>query len=207
MSNFVSTQWLADHLHTDDLVILDASWHLPAAKRDARAEFVAAHIPGARFFDLDGVSEQNTTLPHMLPSADAFAESMRALGVNTSSQVIAYDSVGLFSAARCWWMLKAFGHDKVSVLGGGLKKWLAEGRATEPGEPKVSQLGTFTAKLNLAMVRNMAQVAENKAQVADARSPTRFRGEEPEPRPRVKPGPCPAHTMSITPACSKPTAH
>ncbi len=196
MSNLVSTQWLADHLYTDDLVILDASWHLPAAKRDAKAEFSAAHVPGARFFDLDKVSDHTTALPHMLPSAEAFAAAMRALGVNSSSHVVAYDSVGLFSAARCWWMFKVFGHDKASVLDGGLKKWLAEGRSAQSGKPAKAHFGNFTAKLNLAMASNMAQVAEGKAQVADARSPTRFRGEEPEPRPGVKPGHMPgAHNV------------
>ena len=196
MSNLVSTAWLADHLLTDDLVILDASWHLPAAKRDARAEFITAHIPGARFFDLDKVSDQDAALPHMLPTPESFAASMRALGVNNSSHVIAYDSVGLFSAARSWWMLKVFGHDNVSVLDGGLKKWMFEGRAIEKGEAKLPPMGKFVANLNPAMVRNMTQVAEAKAQVADARSPTRFRGEEPEPRPGVKPGHMPgAHNV------------
>jgi thiosulfate/3-mercaptopyruvate sulfurtransferase len=188
MSNLVSTQWLADHLHTDDLIILDASWHLPSATRDARAEFTAAHIPGARFFDLDKVSDQNSTLPHMLPTAEAFAASMAALGINSTSHVVAYDTAGLFSAARCWWMFKAFGHDKVSVLDGGLKKWLVEGRAVQGGEAPRSRAGNFVAKFNPAMVRKMAEVAEGTEQVADARSPTRFRGEEPEPRPGVKPG-------------------
>ena len=188
MSNLVSTQWLADHLYTDDLVILDASWHLPSAKRDARAEFTAAHIGGARFFDLDKVSDQTSTLPHMLPTPQAFTSSMAALGINSTSHVIAYDSVGLFSAARCWWMFKTFGHDAVSVLDGGLKKWLAEGRAVQSGELPLPPSENFTAKFNSGMVRNMAKVAEGKAQVADARSPARFRGEEPEPRPGVKPG-------------------
>ncbi len=188
MSNLVSTQWLADHLYTDDLVILDASWHLPSAKRDARAEFTAAHIGGARFFDLDKVSDQTSTLPHMLPTPQAFTSSMAALGINSTSHVIAYDSVGLFSAARCWWMFKTFGHDAVSVLDGGLKKWLAEGRAVQSGELPLPPSGNLTAKFNSGMVRNMAEVAEGKAQVADARSPARFRGEEPEPRPGVKPG-------------------
>jgi thiosulfate/3-mercaptopyruvate sulfurtransferase len=196
MSNHVSTQWLADHLHTDDLIVLDASWHLPTTKRDANAEFIAAHIPGARFFDLDKVSDQTNTLPHMLPSAEAFAAAMAALGINRTSNVIAYDSLGLFSAARCWWMFKTFGHNKVSVLDGGLKKWLSEGRAVQSGEPPQSRAGNFTAKFNPAMVRTMADVAEDTAQVADARSPARFRGEEPEPRPGVKPGHMPgAHNV------------
>ncbi len=187
MSNLVSTKWLADHLYTDDLIILDASWHLPAAKRDAKADFEAAHIAGARFFDLDRVSDQKTTLPHMLPTAEDFAASMAALGVNSTSRVIVYDTVGLFSAARCWWMFKIFGHDNVAVLDGGMKKWQAEGRATQSGttQPKA---GNYTASFRPDMVKSITQVASGKAQIIDARSPARFRGEEAEPRANVKPG-------------------
>jgi thiosulfate/3-mercaptopyruvate sulfurtransferase len=186
MSNLVSTDWLAAHLN--DVVVLDATWHLPTAKRNAAEEFRAAHIPGARFFDLDKVSDQNTTLPHMLPRAEDFAAAMGALGIGDNTVVVAYDSYGLFSAARCWWMFKTFGHDKVAVLDGGLKKWQAEGRTVVAGEPAPVAPRKFTAKLKADMVRNMAQVAEGGAKVVDARSPARFRGEEPEPRPGVKPG-------------------
>ena len=188
MSNLVSTEWLAAHLNDAGLVILDATWHLPTLKRHAREEFVAAHIPGARFFDLDKTSDQNTILPHMLPTAEHFAALMGALGIGDDTHVIAYDSYGLFSAARCWWMFKVFGHDKVSVLDGGLKKWLAEGRAISAGEPPAAKSAHLSAMLNSSMVRNMQQVAESQAQMADARSPTRFSGEEPEPRPGVRPG-------------------
>ncbi len=186
MNNLVSTSWLADHLQ-DDLVILDASWHLPAAKREAKAEFAQAHIPGARFFDIDAISDHATTLPHMLPKPESFARDVGALGVNNQAQVICYDSVGLFSAARCWWMFKIFGHDKVSVLDGGLKKWLAEGRAVQSGETSAAPQ-KFIASFRHQMVKSADQVAVEQAQIADARSPTRFRGEEAEPRPGVKPG-------------------
>ena len=186
MSNLVSTEWLASHLK--DVVVLDCTWHLPTAKRDAKAEFVAAHIPGARFFDLDKVSDQKTALPHMLPKAEDFALAMGALGIGNGTHVVAYDSYGLFSAARCWWMFKVFGHDKVSVLDGGLKKWLAEGRAAQSEEPAPAKPAVFRAKLNASMVRNLQQVAAGDSQIADARSATRFRGEEAEPRPGVKPG-------------------
>ena len=188
MSNLVSTEWLAAHLNDAGLVILDATWHLPTLKRHAREEFMAAHIPGARFFDLDKTSDQNTTLPHMLPKAEHFAALMGALGIGDDTHVIAYDSYGLFSAARCWWMFKVFGHEQVSVLDGGLKKWLAEGRAISSGETPPAKPAHLNAVLNSSMVRNMQQVAESQAQVADARSPSRFRGEEPEPRPGVRPG-------------------
>ena len=201
MSNLVSTDWLVAHLNDADLVILDATWHLPTLKRNAHDEFVAAHIPRARFFDLDKTSDQNTTLPHMLPTAADFAFAMQQLGISSSTHVIAYDSYGLFSAARCWWMFKVFGHDKVSVLDGGLKKWRAEDRTTSAEEPLPIKHGNLSAILHAEMVGNINQVATTTAQIADARSPTRFRGEEPEPRPGVKPGHMPsahnAHYSSL----------
>ncbi|MEO6607683.1 MAG: 3-mercaptopyruvate sulfurtransferase [Aestuariivirga sp.] len=187
MGNIVSTAWLAEHLRDSDLLILDASWHLPTAKRDAKAEFLRGHIPGAQFFDIDAISDRNTTLPHMLPSAENFAHDVGKLGASNSTKIICYDSVGLFSAARCWWMFKIFGHDNVAVLDGGLKKWLTENRDVEQGAvaPKP---GNFTANFRPGMVKSADQVASEKAQVADARSPARFRGEEAEPRPGVRPG-------------------
>ncbi len=193
MTNLVSTNWLANHLHDEDLVILDASWHLPTSKRNARAEFDAVHIAGAQFFDLDAISDTETTLPHMLPTPEKFAQDVSQLGVSNSTKIICYDSVGLFSAARVWWMFKVFGHDDVAVLDGGLKKWLAEDHPgqSETRRPKV---GVFTSRFRPDMVKSMAQVASENAQIIDARSPTRFRGEEPEPRPGVKPGHMPRAT-------------
>jgi thiosulfate/3-mercaptopyruvate sulfurtransferase len=186
MDNLVSTDWLADHLYTDDIAILDASWHLPAAKRDARAEFLSCRISGAQFFDIDDISDKSTTLPHMLPSAQVFAHKVAALGVGDGKRIVCYDSVGLFSAARCWWMFNVFGHQNVTVLDGGLKKWLAEERTTEDGPATTNPHAHFTSTLNASMVRNIDQLSGS--QIVDARSPTRFRGEEPEPRPGVKPG-------------------
>ena len=186
MNNLVSTAWLADHL-SDDLCILDASWHLPATKRNACAEFETAHIVGAAFFDLDAISDTKTALPHMLPSSEKFAHEVGKLGATNGRKIICYDSLGLFSAARCWWMFKVFGHDDVAVLDGGLKKWLAENRPVEAG-PAKSHPTQFQATFRPAMVKSMEQVATEAAQIADARSPTRFRGEEAEPRPGVKPG-------------------
>ena len=187
MTNLISTAWLANHLQTDDLCILDASWHMPATKRNARTEFEAVHIAGARFFDLDAISDTGTTLPHMLPSPEKFAREVSQLGAGNARKIICYDSVGLFSAARCWWMFKVFGHDNVAVLDGGLKKWQTEGRAVESGAaPQIS--GSFTSSFRPNMVKSMFQMADEAAQIADARSPPRFRGEEAEPRPGVKPG-------------------
>lgn len=186
MSNLVSTEWLATHL-SDDLCILDCSWHLPTAKRDARIEFEAIHIADAQFFDIDTISDKSTTLPHMLPSPEKFAIEVSKLGASNTKKIICYDVSGLFSAARVWWMFKTFGHDNVAVLDGGLKKWLAEGRATQSGAA-IATAGNFTSTLRPDMVKSIVQVASENAQIADARSPTRFRGEEQEPRPGVKPG-------------------
>jgi thiosulfate/3-mercaptopyruvate sulfurtransferase len=187
MRNLVSTTWLAEHLGEDNLCILDCSWHLPAANRNARTEFETTRIPCAQFFDIDAISDKNTTLPHMLPSPEKFASAVSNLGVGNDKKIICYDSVGLFSAARVWWMFKIFGHDNVAVLDGGLKKWLAENHAAESGTSALTT-GNFTASFRPHMVKSMSQVAEGKSQIADARSPTRFRGEEPEPRTGVKPG-------------------
>ena len=190
--NLVSTEWLASHLASPDIAILDASWHLPTAGRDAKKEFLAGHIPGARFFDIDELSDTASRLPHMLPAPEKFASRMRKMGVGDGKRVIAYDAAGLFSAARCWWMFKAMGHDDVAVLDGGLRKWQAEGRALEDGPPPPAQERHFTARFRATMVKDMADVAaalsSGTAQIADARSGTRFRGEEIEPRPGVRPG-------------------
>ena len=193
MSNdIVSTDWLADHLGSPDIAIIDASWHLPTANRDAKKEFAAAHIPGAQFFDIDELSDTASSLPHMLPSPEKFASRMRRMGIGDGKRIVAYDSVGLFSAARAWWMFKVFGHDDVAVLDGGLKKWLAEGRATEDGPALPRQERHFTARFKGSMVKDMKDVAaalkSGAAQLADARSGTRFRGEEAEPRPGVRAG-------------------
>lgn len=192
MSNLVSTEWLAARLGAPDIVVLDASWHLPAAKRDAKVEFAAKHIPGAQFFDIDATADPNTTLPHMLPSPAKFASDMKKLGVGDGKKIICYDAAGLFSAARCWWMFKVFGHDDVAVLDGGLPKWEREGRPLEDGPASRPQERHFTPRFRAPMVMSLVDVAKvlasGSAQVADARSGPRFRGEEAEPRPGVRPG-------------------
>jgi thiosulfate/3-mercaptopyruvate sulfurtransferase len=190
--NLVSTQWLADNLGSGDVVVVDCSWHMPATKRDARAEFLAKHIPGARFYDLDNGSAPDTSLPHMLPSPEKFAHDMKDLGVGDSKSVVVYDSVGLFSAARLWWMLKTFGHKRAAVLDGGLPKWEREGRPLESGEPEPQMLLHVTPHLDVSKVKSLQDVASaiatGSAQIADARSGPRFRGEEAEPRPGVRAG-------------------
>jgi thiosulfate/3-mercaptopyruvate sulfurtransferase len=198
-SNFVSTQWLSAHLGDDNVAVVDASWHLPAANRNAAQEFAAGHIPGAGFYDLDKGADPATTLPHMLPSNEKFERDMRALGIGRESLVICYDAVGLFSAARLWWMLKTFGHDKVAVLDGGLPKWQQERQPMEADSAKLGS-GDFVATRNAAKIKSLRDVSAalntGSAQIADARSGTRFRGEEPEPRPGVRPGHMPgAHNV------------
>ena len=183
----VSTAWLADHLQSPDIVVLDCSWHMPATKRSGQAEFLEARIPGAQFFDIDLISDTESTLPHMLPSAEKFSSHVRKLGVGDGTKVICYDSAGLFSAARVWWMFRVFGHNDVAVLDGGLLKWKAEQRSLSAGPPATPARHHFTAQFQPSMLRSKDNV-KHAAQIADARSPTRFRGEEVEPRPGVRAG-------------------
>jgi thiosulfate/3-mercaptopyruvate sulfurtransferase len=187
----VSTEWLAERLHAPDIRILDASLYLPGDPRNARAEYLRAHIPGARFFDIDEISDEHSPLPHMLPPVEKFVSRVRKMGIGDGHRVIVYDQQGLFSAARAWWMFRVFGHQDVAVLDGGLPKWLAEGRPVEQDEPEPRERH-FTARRNAAMVRDVTQVAQavklGAEQIVDARSPGRFRGAEPEPRPGLRAG-------------------
>ena len=187
----VSTGWLADHLGAPDLRILDASWHMPDAGRDPRAEYEAAHIPGARFFDIDEISDEHSDLPHMAPPVEKFVARMRAMGVGDGHRVVVYDALGLFSAPRVWWMFRLFGKRDVAVLDGGLPKWRAEGRPVEDGVP-ILRDRHFTASRDATLVRDVTQVAATvklgDAQIVDARSAARFRGEAPEPRPGLRSG-------------------
>jgi thiosulfate/3-mercaptopyruvate sulfurtransferase len=189
--NLVSTEWLAAHLGAPDLRVLDGSWHMPDAGRDAKAEFAAGHIPGARFFDIDAISDDQSSLPHMAPPVEKFVSRMRAMGVGDGHRVVVYDSHGLFSAARVWWLFRLFGKEDVAVLDGGLPKWKAEGRPLEEGTP-ILRDRHFTARRNAGLVRDVTQVAATAklgdAQIVDARSPARFRGDEPEPRPGLRAG-------------------
>jgi thiosulfate/3-mercaptopyruvate sulfurtransferase len=154
----VSTDWLAERLDAPDIVILDASWHLPPSKRDAHAEYLAEHIPRAQFFDIDEIADSDSPLPHMLPSPEKFASRMRRMGIGDGKDVVVYDSIGLYSAARAWWMFRVFGHDDVAVLDGGLPKWRAEGRPLEEGPPGPIQERHFTARYNSVMVRDKHEV-------------------------------------------------
>jgi thiosulfate/3-mercaptopyruvate sulfurtransferase len=191
METLVSTAWLAGELGAPDLRVLDGSWHMPQLKRDPRREFADGHIPGAVFFDIDAIADTSLPLPHMLPSAAVFAEAVGALGIGDGDRVVVYDSRGVTSAARVWWTFRAFGHDRVAVLDGGLPKWRAEGRPLETGEAHPGRR-PFTARLRPELVRDLAAMRANLStsheQVLDARSRGRFRGTEPEPRAGLRPG-------------------
>jgi len=188
----VETDWLASHLDTPGLVILDGSMHLPTAKRDARAEYLVEHIPGALFFDIDDIADEKSPLPHMLPSSTKFASRIKKMGIGDGMHVVAYDSEGLYSAARVWWMFRAMGHEEVRVLNGGLKKWMAEGRALEDGEPRRRSERHFTARLNAELVRDVSDVKAliggKAVQIVDARAAARFAGSVPEPRAGLRSG-------------------
>jgi len=190
-NTLVSTEWLAQHLNAPDVRVVDASWYLPDAGRDAKAEYKAAHIPGAVFFDIDEISDTASPLPHMLPAQEKFASRMRKLGLGDGNRIIVYDGAGIFSAARVWWMFRAMGHEDVAVLDGGFAKWQAEGRPVED-MPPMPRERHFTARLNRFILRDVGQMLENlrtgAEQVVDARGPGRFSGTEPEPRPGVRPG-------------------
>ncbi len=187
----VSTEWLAKHLRDPDLRVLDASWYLPAMARDAKAEYEAAHIPGARFFDIDEISDQRSNLPHMAPPPEKFISRMRAMGVGDGHQVVVYDGAGLFSAARVWWTFRLMGKTDVAVLDGGLPKWQAEGREIEDMAPIVRDRHMTVSRQN-QMVKDVTQVAHaaklGEAEIIDARPAARFRGEAAEPRPGLRSG-------------------
>ncbi len=188
----VETDWLASHLGTPGLVILDGSMHLPTAKRDPKAEYLAEHIPGALFFDIDDIADDKSPLPHMLPEGPKFASRVKQMGIGDGMHIVAYDSEGLYSAARVWWMFRAMGHEEVRVLSGGLKKWKAEGRPLEDGEPRRRSERHFTATLNAGLVRDVGDIkgliASKAAQVVDARAAPRFEGSVPEPRAGLRSG-------------------
>jgi len=188
----VSTDWLAARLDAPDVRVVDGSFYLPAMKRDAAAEFLAGHIPGAVRFDVDDIADKSSPLPHMLPSTVKFASRMKKMGIGDGMRIVVYDTVGLFSAARVWWTFRVMGHQDVAVLDGGLKKWKAEGRplTSEPPPPRTSR--HFTPRFDAGLVRDLSEVralAESgNGQIADARGPGRFAGTEPEPRPGLRGG-------------------
>ena len=187
LSPVVSTEWLAANLGTPKVRVVDGSWYLPGTQRDPAAEYLAGHIPGAVFFDLDASSDPATSLPHMLPPAEMFAARMSSLGLNDSDAIVVYDGSGVnLSAARVWWTFRVFGHARVAVLDGGIGKWRREHRPLEQGAVQLPP-GRFSARLDPGKVRDLAAMRANldrrREQVVDIRSAGRFAGTEPEPRP------------------------
>jgi thiosulfate/3-mercaptopyruvate sulfurtransferase len=187
----VSTDWLADHLRDGNVIPVDGSYFLPTQQRDARAEYRSGHIPGAVFFDIEAISDHSTDLPHMLPGTTHFGKAVGALGIGDGDTVVVYDSIGLFSAARVWWTFRLFGAKKVYILDGGLPKWKAEGRPLEKGDAERTPQ-KFNAEMNVGAVAMLADVRmalnDDSAQIVDARSPERFAGTAPEPRPGLHSG-------------------
>ncbi|HET7708898.1 MAG TPA: 3-mercaptopyruvate sulfurtransferase [Sphingomicrobium sp.] len=188
MDDLVTTQWLADHLGEPDVVAVDCSLFMPSSGRDGRAEFLASHVPGARFLDIEEVAEHDQNgPPHMLPRPEAFAAAMAEIGIGSDDRIVVYDNSPLRSAARGWFMLRHFGASRVAILDGGLAKWKAEGRPVESGEPPPRQ-AHFTAAEKPGGVVSLAQVLAGVGALVDARGQARFEGSEDDPRPGVASG-------------------
>ena len=188
MESLVSTDWLAENLGQPDLVVVDCSWHMPASGRSGRDEYLRAHIPGARFLDIDEVRDHSNPAPHMLPSADEFSGEMEAIGVGRDDRIVVYDNSPVRTAARGWFMLRHFGARRVAILDGGFQKWIAEGRATESGEPE-PRTATFDAVERPGEIVTKQELLQGLAiPLVDARGTARFDGTQSDPRPGVAPG-------------------
>jgi len=189
--NLVSTEWLAKHLNDPDLRIIDASWYLPDMNRNGRAEYDAAHIPGARFVDIDDLSDARAKVPHTVPPPEKFISRMRAMGIGDGHQVVVYDGAGMFSAARIWWLFRLMGKSDIAVLDGGFPKWQAEGREIEDLPPVMRDRHITVSRQN-HLIRDVTQVASASKlgdhEILDARAPERFRGDSPEPRAGLRAG-------------------
>lgn len=187
----VDADWLQEKIGQPGLTIVDASWYLPAQKRDARGEYEAAHIPGAVFFDHDLISDQDSALPHTLPSPQDFAQYVGTMGISADDTIIVYDGPGFFSAPRAWWMFRVMGVFQVYVLDGGFDRWKAAGRPVTAQPTKIAP-GIFHADFDASRVASLTEmrriVGSNESQIADARGPGRFAGSEPEPRAGVRSG-------------------
>jgi thiosulfate/3-mercaptopyruvate sulfurtransferase len=201
MGPLVSTEWLAEHLGRPDLAVFDTTKYLPNEGRDGAAEFLSAHIPGARFFDIDVVADQETTLPHMVPTPGRFERLMGEMGVSNDSLVVFYDQKGIASSARGWWLMGLFGHDAAAVLDGGLPKWVREGRPVEQGTPEAPVPAQFRASFRAERLRGVGDMmaADEHRIVLDARAAGRFAGTAPEPRPGLPSGHMPgSHNLPFT---------
>jgi thiosulfate/3-mercaptopyruvate sulfurtransferase len=207
-TSLIETEELARELHAPDLVILDASWHMPAEARNARAEYLAEHIPGALFFDMEEIADTKSHLPHMLPPPEKFSSRMRSMGIGDGSRIVVYDSAGLFSAARVWWTFRVMGVQDISVLNGGLPKWKREGHALESGEPTARTARHFTARRNADLVRDLSDmkslIKDRTAEIVDARTAERFAGKVPESRAGLRSGHIPgAHNLPFAKLIAK----
>jgi thiosulfate/3-mercaptopyruvate sulfurtransferase len=194
------TDALERELEAPDLIIIDASWHLPTEARKGRDDYLAEHIPGAIFFDIDEIADTKSPYPHMLPPPEKFSSRMRSMGIGDGSRIVVYDSQGIFSAARVWWMFRVMGVEDVSVLDGGLPKWKHEGRPLESGEPLTRTPRHFTSRRHADLIRDLSDMKailhDRSATIVDARSAERFAGKAPEPRPGLRPGHIPgAHNV------------
>jgi thiosulfate/3-mercaptopyruvate sulfurtransferase len=190
MDSLVSTDWLAQHLGEPDLVVVDSSWFMPSLGRSGQAEYLTAHIPGARFLDIDAVSDRSNPAPHMLPDAAQFAEAMEQVGIGRSDRIVVYDNSSTRTAARGWFMLRHFGAEQVAILDGGFQKWLSERRATESGEPPKIAV-RFDAIERDEVVTKQQLLAGIGLPWVDARGKPRFEGSEPDPRAGVAAGHAP----------------
>jgi thiosulfate/3-mercaptopyruvate sulfurtransferase len=188
MEALVTTEWLADRVGDADLIILDASWHMPASGRSGKAEYLAAHIPGARFFDIDALSDRSNPAPHMLPSAAEFGRAMEALGVGRGDRIIVSDNSPLRTAARGWFMLRHFGAREVAIVDGGFPKWIAGGLPTEAGEPQRREARFAAVETPGEVVGKQQILAGIGTALLDARGKGRFEGSEADPRPGVAAG-------------------
>ena len=202
------TDELARELDAPDLAIIDASWHMPAENRNAHEEYLAEHIPGAIFFDIDEIADTKSGLPHMLPPPEKFSSRMRSMGIGDGSRIVVYDSTGLFSAARVWWTFRVMGVDDVSVLNGGLPKWKREGLPLESGPARSRTARHFTARRNLDLVRDVGDIKallkDRSAEIVDARAADRFAGKVPEPRPGLRSGRIPgSHNLPFAKLLNK----
>ncbi|HEV2518981.1 MAG TPA: 3-mercaptopyruvate sulfurtransferase [Devosia sp.] len=203
----VTTDWLADHLDDPNIVLVDASWYMPATGRKGYSEYLESHLPGAVFFGIDDIADKTTTLPHMLPTPEAFAAAVGKLGIADTDTIVVYDEAGVFAAPRVWWTFRAMGAKDVRVLDGGGPKWRAEARPTAAGEEQPAPR-TFAAHYQPALVQDFDTVLElthSKARtIVDARPGDRFRGEAPEPRPGLASGHIPG---SLSVPASEVTAN
>ena len=194
------TDELAAELDAPDIVIIDASWHMPGEGKDARADYLAEHIPGAIFFDIDEIADTKSVLPHMLPPPEKFSSRMRSMGIGDGSRIVVYDQQGIYSAARVWWTFRVMGVEDVTVLNGGLPKWKREGLPLESGKARLRSTRHFTSRRNADLVRDVSDMKsilkDHSAEIVDARSAERFAGRVPEPRPGLRSGHIPgAHNL------------